>query len=59
MTIDAPACAYAGILTPRTSTTGAERSARFVRAAAAGGHASGSSGASSRGWSVGPNPKIS
>jgi hypothetical protein len=33
--------AYAGILTPRISTTGAERSARFVRTARAGGHASG------------------
>jgi len=59
MSIDAPACAYAGILTPRTSTTGAERTARFVRTAAAGGHASGRSGASSRGWSAGPSLTIS
>jgi len=56
MTIDVPACAYAVIRTPRTSTTGAERSARFVRAAAAGGHASGWSGASSRALIGGPEP---
>ena len=41
VTIDAPVSVYAGILTPRTSTTGAERSARFVRTAGAGGEASG------------------
>ena len=41
MTMDAPASAYAGIPTPRTSTTGAERSARFVRTADAGGAAPG------------------
>jgi hypothetical protein len=40
LTIDAPVCVYAGILTPRTSTTGAERSARFVRTADVGDEAS-------------------
>jgi len=40
-TIDAPASAYAGILTPRTSTTGAERSARFAWTVGVGGEASG------------------
>ena len=42
VTIDAPVSACAGILTPRTSTTGAERSARFVRTAGVGGEVSGS-----------------
>jgi hypothetical protein len=41
MAIAAPASAYPGIPTPRTSTTGAERSARFVPTAAAGGAAAG------------------
>ena len=41
ITMGAPASAYAGIPTPRISTTGAERSARFVRTAGAGGVASG------------------
>jgi hypothetical protein len=40
-TIDTPAFAYAGILTPRTGTTGAGRSARFVRIADVGGEISG------------------
>jgi len=40
---------HAGILTPRTGTTGAEQSARFVRTAGAGGRDSGGSGARSRG----------
>ena len=48
-TIDPPVFAYAGILTPHTGTTGAERNARFVRIADAGGEGSGGSGASSRG----------
>jgi hypothetical protein len=41
MTMGAPASAYAGIPTPRTSTTGAEQNARFARTAGAGGAASG------------------
>ena len=41
VTMDAPVSAYAGIPTPRTSTTGAERSARFVGTAGVGGEASG------------------
>jgi hypothetical protein len=41
MAMDAPASAYAGIPTPRTSTTGAERNARFARTADAGGAAAG------------------
>jgi hypothetical protein len=48
-TKDAPVSAYAGILTPRTSTTGAERNARFVPIVRAGGQASGECRASSRG----------
>ena len=40
-TMDAPGSAYAGILTLPTGTTGAERSARFVRTARAGGEGSG------------------
>ena len=40
-TTDASVFAYAGILTPRTSTTGAGRSARFVRTARVGGEISG------------------
>jgi hypothetical protein len=49
-TKDAPVSAYAGIPTPRTSTTGAERSARFVPIVrAGGGQASGEFRASSRG----------
>jgi hypothetical protein len=46
---DAPVSVDAGILTPRTSTTGAARSARFARTARVGGLASGRSCASSRG----------
>jgi hypothetical protein len=46
---DAPVSAYAGILTARTSTTGAERSARFVRTARVGGQVSGRSCAPSSG----------
>jgi len=38
---DPLASAYAGIRTPRISTTGAERSAHFVRTARAGDQASG------------------
>ena len=41
--------AYAGTLTPLTSTTGAERNAHFVRIARAGGRASGRSCAALRG----------
>ena len=41
VTIDAHVSAFAGILTLRTSTTGAERNARFVRTADVGGEASG------------------
>jgi hypothetical protein len=47
--VDAPGSAYAGILTPRTSTTGAEQSARFVQTARVGSEAPGRSCASSRG----------
>jgi hypothetical protein len=39
--VNALVCAYAGILIARTSTTGAERSARFARTACVGGEASG------------------
>jgi hypothetical protein len=49
VTINALVSAYAGILTPHTSITGAGRSARFVRTADVGGEAPGRSGASSRG----------
>ena len=48
MKLDAPVSVYAGIRTPRTGTTGAERSARFVPTVHVGGQASGRSGASSR-----------
>ncbi|MGA9855817.1 MAG: hypothetical protein WBR29_11125, partial [Gammaproteobacteria bacterium] len=48
MKIDAPVSANAGIPTPRTSTTGAERSARFVWIARVGGQALGRSCVSSR-----------
>lgn len=48
MKIDAPVSVYAGTLTPRTSTTGAERSARFVPTARVGGQVSGRSCASSK-----------
>ena len=48
MKIDAPVSVYAGILTPRTGTTGAERSARFVPTARVGGQVAGRSCASSR-----------
>ena len=41
VTMDVPVSANAGIPTPRTSTTGAERSARFARTADAGGAAPG------------------
>ena len=40
LTMGASGSAYAGIRTPRTSTTGAERSARFARIAGVGGGAS-------------------
>jgi hypothetical protein len=54
-----PVSAYAGILTPHTSTTGAERSARFVRTAGVGGQVPGRSCASSWGWLADPDAKIS
>jgi hypothetical protein len=59
ITTEAPVSAYAGILTPRTSTTGAERIARFVPTASAGGETTGGSCASSRGWSADLDGKIS
>ena len=56
---DVPVSANAGTLTPRTSTTGAERSARFVRTARVGGQAPGRSCESSRGCLADPDVKIS
>src|SRR5689334_15143649 len=40
LTVGPPLSAYAGTLTPRTHTTGAEPSVRFARTAVDGGHAS-------------------
>ena len=57
--MDASVFAYAGILTLRTSTTGAERSARFARTARVTGEVPGGSCASSRVWLADPDVKIS
>jgi len=55
---DAPVSAYAGILIPRTSTTGAERNARFARTVPVGGEAAGRSCAPSKGCLAGLDVKI-
>jgi hypothetical protein len=49
LTEEASVSAPAGIRTPRTSTIGAERNARFARIASIGGQVPGRSRASSRG----------
>ena len=57
--MDASVFAYADILTLRTSTTGAERSARFARTARVTGEVPGGSCASSKGWLAATDVKIS